>query len=656
MNRGTVVFLTLVVLLTHTLAIHQTPDGDFAAPYEAAHVAYRIGRNLVHAGVARWDPATPPADSYPSLTWIALGAVAARVNAAPTLVAQYTGLLAALASVVLLTQFSPERMAGLIAPLLLAASGSVAAAAASGTEAPVAMLLVTAAFLAFERGWRAPLALALTALAFTAAEGSLFLLALVALELLDRPGERARFASMKPALAAALAGLVACLLVRAAVTNSATSSFERLLLRVDAEQVRLGAEYLGSFVLASGFGLLLPLPLAALLVGALSPTGRRAGILFCVWVLAAVVTGGDRIPFWNALVPVLPLLFVCLQDAMRGLMDARPRLSGAIWGLLVTTLAACFLVSKLPGDLGPLPLEEPLQRWMKPTAGLEAAYGHSLGRAGLLEEIREVETLRPLGVFLRDKVRADASILTFWPGAIGYLSRKHVVDALGRVQPPPGERRSRSWRGLPRIDLLAAVGEQPDYIVPLVGALAEDATPIDFLRRWLRRWDVVGEDEERLRELIAALRLYELIAVPVPADDAVPDEPSPYPFLLLRRRDLNLGPRLALDFEDGGRFHVRVKHTGHRQVVDLYVAVVDRDEGVWTMRPTGHWVKGEAVAARTSLLMHSTGSRSILAASGRLPEDVAVTGVRVSLHNPGLPPHVTFSGVGLPLNERPPVR
>jgi len=52
MNRATVVFIALAILLAHTLAIHQNPDGDFAAPYDWAHVAYRLGRNLAHQGRA----------------------------------------------------------------------------------------------------------------------------------------------------------------------------------------------------------------------------------------------------------------------------------------------------------------------------------------------------------------------------------------------------------------------------------------------------------------------------------------------------------------------------------------------------------------------------------------------------------------------------
>jgi len=652
MNRGTVIFLTLVVLLTHTLAIYQTPYGEFAAPYDSAHVAYRIGRNLVYTGVAQWDPGGAPADSYPSLMWIGLSAVASRLNFSPTVFSQYVGLASALATIVLLAQFSTKRIAGLIAPLLLASSGSAAAAAANGTETSLVMFLVTAAFLAFERGWLKPTVALLCMLSVSASEGILFVLALGTLELVDRPGDRLRRASIRGAFVFMAVGLVLVLLLRNWLTGSPLLPFEKQLLSFDSEQIVIGGHYIWSFVFASGLGLLLPLPALALLTGHLSPSGRRAAVLFLAWALSCLLTGGDQLPFWNVLAPVLPLLFLSIQDAMTNWMDAKPRLIPPCWSGLIATVAACFLVSKLPGDLGPIPMENLLRKWMKPSPVLETAYEHPLGRAGLLKEIRKVSNLRPIGVFLRDKVREDTSIVTFWPGAIGYLSRKDVIDALGRTSPPPGESGTRSWRGLPRVDLIAGMRGDGDYIVPLVGSLAENSTPTDFLRTWLRRWDMMGDTEDRLHDLIAALGHYELIAVPVAARDHQPDIPSPYPFFLLRNRNLKLGPRLALDFDDDGSFSVEIKHEGHRQVVDLYVVAADRDGNLWSMRPTGEWVQAASIAARTSLLLHKTGSRTIHALQGELRENTVV--LSASLHNPSLPPGEPFSGIGIPAHERVP--
>jgi hypothetical protein len=119
MNRGTVILVALAILLAHTFAIHQIPkNGDIAAPYEIAHVSYRLGRNLVYEGAALWNPGGAPAESYPSVMWVLVSALAARVYLSPGFVAQGLGLCAALATVIVLAQFSPKRASGLIAPLL----------------------------------------------------------------------------------------------------------------------------------------------------------------------------------------------------------------------------------------------------------------------------------------------------------------------------------------------------------------------------------------------------------------------------------------------------------------------------------------------------------------------------------------------------------
>ncbi len=68
------------------------------------------------------------------------------------------------------------------------------------------------------------------------------------------------------------------------------------------------------------------------------------------------------------------------------------------------------------------------------------------------------------------------------------------------------------------------------------------------------------------------------------------------------------------------------------------------------MRPTGEWVEGTNVAARTNLLMHKTGSRAITAVEGTLPPNTVF--VSASLHNPGVSPGEAFSGVGLPVQVR----
>jgi len=649
MNRATVVFIALAILLAHTLAIHQNPDGDFAAPYDWAHVAYRLGRNLVYEGRALWDPQGGWVESYPSVVWIGVSAVAERLYVSPTLTTQWLGILSALATVVIMAQFSPTRMAGLIAPTLLAASGSAAAAAASGTEAGFAMVLATVTFLAFERRWKGVLALSLGVLVLTRPEGAPFLGSIVLLEYFDRPrlDTDERCPPFRRALLLPVVPLLVLSLLRTLANGNVLSPFGKTFSHIDPERWMLGFHYLWSFVSASGSGVLLALPLLFALAGKLAPTGRRALILFLVWCAVVVASGGNDLPFWNALAPALPLFFVAVQDAVTQWMDRRPTQAPLAWMLLILATSASFLVSRHPGDIGPLPLERLQRAWMQPTETLYAAYPRRLGRMGLMEEIRQVERLRPLGLFLRNEVEPDSTIATFWPGAIGYLSRRPVLDILGRTTPLPGETRTRAWSGNPKVDLIEALGEPADYMVPLIGTLGEAGSTSSFLRAWLERYDRAGVSEKRRGELLSALRRFELVAVPVLEKSHQPDIPSKVPFLLLRRVALGLAPQIEVE-RDGLSFDVTLQHQGHAQVVDLSVSLIDKSGATWSMRPTGAWVRAAGIRARTDILVYNTGPRRIRLLSGTLP-DIETSWLSVRLNNTGVEWGSPLSWVGSPV-------
>lgn len=650
MNRGTVVLVALAILLAHTFAIHQTPDNDFAAPYEMAHVAYRLGRNLVYEGSASWNPGGPAIESYPSPIWVALSAVAARLYADPIFMTQAVGLFSVLATLVVLAQFSPKRTAGLVAPVLLAASGSTAAAAFSGTEAALAMLLVSTAFLAFERGWFRLLALALSMLLLTRPEGGCALLFLLACEGLWRPhGEHG---PRRPGWRAYLlpsALIVLATLARRAFTGHWLSPFSAPLAELALARWRIGAEYLASFAISSGFGLLFLVVVLSLSAGRASAMGTRALGLAGTWWGVVVLSGGDELPFWSALVPVLPLFFLGVQECLRVWMDERQSLAHVAWPVLSVSLVAAFLASKVPGDIGPLRVEQALTDWQTPRGALAKAYPRPLGRLGLLEEIRAVEHLRTLGVYLRDRVGPDATILTSWPGAIGYLSRKEVLDLSGRVWPLAGYAQPFSWRGVTRVDVAASLAEDIDYIVPLVGTLSETDEPDDFLVSWLQRYDRVGPTPHRQRELLRALSEFTLVCVPVPAESRRPNEPSDRPFPLLQRKQKGMIPRLVLEVEEG---HLRVlaRHEGHHLVVDLCLCAKGQDGEELYLRPTGSWVRSAPLDARTSLLVFPTGTSSIELLEAAVPAGLRGAEVRAWLHNPGMHPDAPLSPLGEPVS------
>ena len=62
MNRATALLLAMATLLAHALAVHRDEDGSFGQPYEVAHEAYHLGRNLVREGSLAWNPTAVEAD------------------------------------------------------------------------------------------------------------------------------------------------------------------------------------------------------------------------------------------------------------------------------------------------------------------------------------------------------------------------------------------------------------------------------------------------------------------------------------------------------------------------------------------------------------------------------------------------------------------
>jgi hypothetical protein len=306
MNRATVILLALAILLAHTFAIYQTPDGDIARPYEIAHVAYRLGRNLVYEGAALWNSNGPPVESYPSAIWVLVSAAAARVYLSPILVTQALGLLSALATVIVLAQFSPKRSSGLIAPVLLAASGSAAAAALSGTEAAFAMIATGASRRSSAAGrarsrWRWRLVL-------TRPEGTGFSCSVLSAFEASRP-RRGRSSAPARMGAFVLPGVVvlATLAVRRALTGFLLASAAPLLAP-DLGAGGPGLQY-PQLACLSGFGLLF----LSLILSRCARTHERDGHALPgaggAWWALVVISGGDELPFWTALVPVLPLFF-----------------------------------------------------------------------------------------------------------------------------------------------------------------------------------------------------------------------------------------------------------------------------------------------------------------------------------------------------------
>jgi len=649
MNRGIALFVGLAALFAHILAIYSDGSGSLPPVCDRAYAAFRVARNLVHEGALRWNPTEPVFESYPSFLWTLWIAVAERLQLSPNTWAQWTGIASALATVALAARFHVDRIASLMGPMLLVVSGGLAASAACGTETALLALLVIASFLAYERAWTGRLALLLVLLCLTRPEGAWIAGGLAALRLVGgkgtgsdapRPGW---IAFLPPVLA-----LGALALVRHSTSGELLSPTTMGLVSPAPGQWSEGLRYVRDFVVSSVTPIALVFPLGYLVRGKLSSSGRHALFLTAVWTAGVLLTGGDSLPFYEAMVPALPLLCHAVQEGLTVTLDSdhwylrRP-------GVLVFVLALFFsgIASTFPVDRGPIPTEALQLAWMRPTTSARPCFEESLGRTGLAEEIRMTERARGIGLFMRDSLEPGATILTPWPGAIGYLSRLRVLDLLGRVTPTPGTSRGAPWSYPGRTGVRAWLATEPDYIVPTLYLLDRPPTRETIVAMWGEALDAADEGDGRRTAVEEDLAAYEVVSIPMTLSVPGTADERTWPFYLLRRRGLGLRPTLDIEVHgDEVRINAHNRH-GHRQMANLRVWLETADGHTWSMRPTGRFTDKVSTFARTNLLIYPTGGRSIALASFALHELDGSRPIRVSavLVNPGSRDDRDFWGV-----------
>lgn len=602
MNRTIALFVGLAVLLAHTLTIHDTIYDDFAPPYELAHVAYRIARNLVYGDGLSWSPGHAGFDAYPSPLWVAISALGQRAYLGVNVFSQTIGILCALSTAITLSWFRRERAAGLIAPLLLVVNGAQAAAAASGTENALFSLSAIFSFLSLEKGWRKRFALGLLVLCATRPEGVVFALGFGILALFQRREASLvkRLMPFVPALA--WLTLIACL--RHASNGHWLSPTGFDLLAFSSERTWRGVEFVEAFARSQVTPILVLVPLALLVTGKLPAIGGRCLFLASLWIAVVIARGGLSLPFAQVMLPALPFLFLAVQAAMFTSLDR----IGIIRNVALASLGAAILMSGLasrtPSDLGPLPLSQIYHDWFGP--GFPAKYrsrGH-MGRTGLADEIRDTRRLRSIALFLRDHLEPTDSVLTPWPGSAGYLSRLDIIDLLGRTHLWPGQERLSPWLGTPTVDLSVALESSPDYIIFSLAPLQHAPRPHALAQSWIKSFDNQANQAGRLERITGLFSKYEPVAVPIRGLQGTGARTSEF-YFLLRKLELGRGPVIDISIQDG-RFVVRARHASHEQIVDLRLTVIDDTGTSWSVDPRGMIRADAQPVARSGIELYSS--------------------------------------------------
>jgi hypothetical protein len=631
LNRTTVLLLALGLLAAHALTLQQDPTGGLGTISDRAYVALRLGRNLVHSGELAWTPGGAGGDGYPSTGWVLWVALAERFYISSLAAVRLAGALGALLLVVIVSRFTPRHRAGIIAPLLLVVSGTTATAALDGTEWTSFACATALALWAVEELRPRLLVGALAAAIVLRPEGTLLVPVLALSHNLVRARELR--IGWKPFVAAGSVAL-AWGLLRARLTGVALPIELSSAIAFDSQRVSTGAAYVTDFLLRAGWTPLIVAPIV-LCFGRHHSSGRAARtlILGIAWVAWLAWAGGDELPFWGALLPAIVPLALATQDALMALVhNDRASLRALGWLLFMGGLGASALASKEHVDIGPLPLAQ-LQTAWQGADDERAVPALDVGpsRAGQAESVRRGERLRCLGIFVRDTLPDDATVLTPWPGAIGYLSRMDVLDFGGRAEPIAGTS-PHGWFGPLRGDALEALRRRPGYILPSL-QLENRAGSRPVLEGWLSETLEREVNPAAREELSQLLGEYTPIAVPVPVDSHRPHVDAPEPYVVLQHR--SVGDRPLLDLEvDGDSFKVELRHWGSRQVASLVVEAVDNAGRIYSLTPTGTFAEGGGRRARHRLLVYSSGHHPVRLVQAELPRDPELVLIRARLALP----------------------
>ena len=583
MNRITAILLAMAALLVHILAVHRNGLGAFGAPYDSAHAAFTLGRNLIHHGDTWWHfdastgEGTGSLGSYPSplLIWISalvegLSVVFERGYFGVTRSIQIIGIGCALGTVFMSTRFDTNRNVGVIPALLLVFSGAAAAAGASGTEWPIAMFLTTMAFVTLEHGRPRFASLSLMALVLATPVGVVAALTL-ALQTLTRKLSARRRAMRKstapssshlspsngqtsraPSLLVFLPAGIALFLV----DRNGASLLPHLAfaLQFDPEVIQHGLDRLRDFVVTTASPILLIVPLVAVLLRELSGIGQRAFWLALTMTgSTALMVGGDPESFGLGFVPALGVMFIAIQQGMTRAVDTyRRNMERGAWLLIGLTIFVSLFASRFPGNLGQIRVQRVQEKFYAASAIPPVAGSPLLGRSALFNEISLTERLREVGSFLRLRLPEGSTVMSPWPGALGYLSRHAVLDIYGRTTALPGHRQTPWSRNPPSFDIEDALSQEPDYILPSAKKIS--AIPkgqlVDMLPRELLEGQ--GRSTEELRSAVRGrLARYELVVTTRPLEKIPLSSPMHTtvrpiaPLVLFRKRGIQEAPRLT---------------------------------------------------------------------------------------------------------------
>jgi hypothetical protein len=454
-----------------------------------AFIGFRYAENLVHGRGLVYNPGER-VEGYTNFLWVLLVAPFIAGSIDPEAAAKGLGLIASAGTLAAVVRFGTKagrfRETAWVAPLFLASSPPFFLWTTGGMETPLFTCLLTwAAVLAaegLENGLLPPAAgLLLGAAALTRPEGAGVAVVLLALAWWLAPrGSDLRRSVLRSACI--------FLVIFLPYFSWRVWYYGRLLpntyyakVGTGSAQLERGLRYVQAFFDYSGYWLALPL-------AGLGWAGRRRPVLLLgglALALAgcAILVGGDALPMFRFLVPLLPVFFMLLALGVDGLLArfcvrrvARPALLAV---LLVIALGATRI-----GFVG-------------------APYDD------VTRDVDEVSTWKEVGGWLRDHAPRDATIAVVPAGAIPYVSKLRALDMLGLNDATIAHRDVPGLgSGLPgheKFDVDYVLSRRPDIILLGVYGLApgprapEDLVHYSYEAEWRMLDSQRFRDEYRIR-------------------------------------------------------------------------------------------------------------------------------------------------------------
>jgi 4-amino-4-deoxy-L-arabinose transferase-like glycosyltransferase len=334
---------------------------------------------------------------------------------------------------------------------LLASNGCFAAWSLSGMETVFFTLLLLCALLTAMRNPRSPLDCFLAGFLFGLAgmarpEGLLFFSLTLPYFLL--PGNRSREGGRMKGLIFLFAGFALVLLRYLAWKYSYYGSLVPNTFRakggVDAEKTMIGLAYLRSFMAVFGA------PAFFLAFVFLRPRERQRNLylvaLLCVYLLYVALMGGDHMPAFRFLVPILPLFYLLAIEGMLYLSEVLGRRAPSASPALIWALALILI------------------------AGNAAAAARFLGRAQARDPAAFIG--EKVGLWMRDHWPRDAKVALNTAGSTPYYSDLVCIDMLGITDPRVASRKitrrllpSQLVPGHEKGDGAYVLSRKPDFII-----------------------------------------------------------------------------------------------------------------------------------------------------------------------------------------------